>query len=437
MAFCEAKKFICVFSVVIFCFAMQGIAPANIMYGGMESDKTVFVTTTTNAEGYTEINIATRKGTYSYGNIEGTWYTNNLDSVGPWWNRCSIVIPAGFGASRTGTSSCTESSGETSSGADTISIDSNGVITRAGNTTFHCHLDSGLTVAACTESDHGAITTVMTKKGASYTPAELAGVWYINAIESPGPYWEKGTITIDEGGTFTLSSINSIGEIGSFSGAWTLDSSTASVTITWPGQTCPAGQTCFECKVDAGKTLMACTRSNGDPITETALIVLTKRADSYSLSDMNATWYAHSLMTGSGAPWWSRGIVTPTGAADGSFTVTGTDYSGSGFTGSGFVEVSAGEGVVMDVSGCDKPARRGTDYFNTILGAYNSSIASGQTVQLREENFYEALNLAGNYDVTLKGGYACDYSSVSGRANIIGKVTLSGAAVTMDGITIK
>jgi hypothetical protein len=440
------KKFI--FKIVLLCFlALPCIAQANIMYGGMDSGKTVFVITSTDASGSTEMNIGTKKGTYSNGDLlNTTWNGNLLNSMAssgtPGWKRCAITINSSGVTSGT----CTDSAGNIESiGSASVTFStSTGELTMEANPTWHCHLDSGKTVIACTETNNentAGYLSILTKKGSSYSDANLLGVWYINAIESLGPYWGKGTIDIKSDYTFTLSSINSSGELETVSGAWLLDAATATVTVT------PDGGTAFPCRVDANSRVMGCTQSHGSPVTATTLIVMTKKAASYSLSDFridsNTRWYTHSLLTGPDAPWWSRGIITPTDAA-GNFTVLGFLFpTGSAtFSGSGIAEISADEGAVISTSGvpecaAQKPVKKDAGYYNTVQGAYNSANADHQTVQIREDFFFEGLNFAGSYAVTLKGGYDCNYGNITGSATIIGKVTLSGAAVTVDGVIIK
>jgi hypothetical protein len=428
MLFSGLYKIFGVFIALLCFLALPAASPANIMYGGMDSGKSVFVTSTTNSDyGSTEMTIMTRKGTsYALSDLNGTWYGNGIDSQGPWWNRCTFTVTSGSAYV-----DCTDDDGHGTPGTVAVSIDTNGVMTRTStNPTWHCHLDSGKTVAVCTETDtedSGAIMTVLTKKG-TYSDADLPGTWYLNVILSPGPYWERGTIEVVNDHTFIYSWINSEGELATRSGTWSLDSSSATVTIT------PDAGTGIPCKIDSGKTVMACTFTDGGSATN--LLVMTKKAASYSLTDMNYTWYTHSLITGPGAPLWSRGIVTP--GSEGSFTLSGIDYHNNAISGSGIAELSAEDGLVIDASDCsNKPVKRDTGYYNTVQGAYNSLNGDSQTIKMREDFYYEGLNLAGAYAATLQGGYDCNHASITGYATVIGKVTFSGAAVAVDGLIVK
>jgi hypothetical protein len=291
-------------------------------------------------------------------------------------------------------------------------------------------------VAACTETDEAAILTVMTKKKAtSYSLSNLIGSWRYNVLETPGPYWEKGVLTVVSDNTFTLDSINSLGEVTTSGGTWSFDETNDSVTIT-PTEM-PGG---FTCSADAGETVIACVFSVS--ASSTNLLVMTKTADSYSLTDdiVNSSWHTHALLAGIEEPFWSHGVAAP--QIDGTLTISG-ETSGGSFTGKGIAEISVSDGIAIyswDASeGCSyQPVRRDSIYyFNTIQGAYESSDSDNQTVQVRTVGYYEALNLANTHPATLKGGYACDYSEYSGNSIINGKAILSGAAVTMDGITIK
>ena len=104
------------------------------------------------------------------------------------------------------------------------------------------------------------------KGGGTFTQADLAGTWYIQAIaDSPSannPYWVSGTMLIDStGAVIGGTAINSFGETKSFTGgSFTIDSSgqfSGSFMLS-DGQagSVPHG------KLDAGKTILTMVASD-------------------------------------------------------------------------------------------------------------------------------------------------------------------------------
>jgi hypothetical protein len=63
--------------------------------------------------------------------------------------------------------------------------------------------------------------------------------------------------------------------------------------------------------MDANKRVMVFTGTwtGGTTAGTTELKVFTKRAASYSMSDLNGTWHINNLVAGPGAPWWLRGTL--------------------------------------------------------------------------------------------------------------------------------
>jgi hypothetical protein len=409
------------------------LAPAFTMTGGMDSGKTVFVTTATRPfyGVTTSMNIGTRLGaSYSLSDLDGDWYTNSLNSPDAMWNRCNMTITNGAASHN-----CIDSKGYTHNTIDTVSIDEHGVITRAGSTSWHCHLDSGKSVVACTQTSDGdgASMELIVKKGVAYSNADLTGFWYANEIASPGPYWMKGMVEIKSDKTWVLNSVQSDGDVHTVMGNWSLDADTATVYIT------PDESEVFPCKIDSGKTVMACTKSNGGG-TETTLIVMTKKAVSYSSADLAGVWYAHELATGDEAPFWARGIIMT--EADGGFYSSGIDNGDYLSNASGLATVSLADGLIVDAIDptCGrKPVKRSTSYYDTLQQGYDSVISNGGTVQTRGTALEEEVTFARPHTVTLQGGYTCNFSSYPGFTFIVGKIILAGsaAAVTVDRVIVK
>jgi hypothetical protein len=65
-------------------------------------------------------------------------------------------------------------------------------------------------------------------------------------------------------------------------------------------------------------------------------------------------------------------------------------------------------------------------YYDSISAAYVVA-STGQIILLQEKSYPENLLLTDNIDVTLKGGYDCNYSSNPGFSSIAGKVTIGGS----------
>ena len=98
-----------------------------------------------------------------------------------------------------------------------LSISSDGVISRScvsgyclNGTNYSGFIDAGKTIMVATSGastdTEDAVVYVFTKKGASYSMADLAGTWESNSfVSGPGaPWWERGTITIKPTGKFAL-----------------------------------------------------------------------------------------------------------------------------------------------------------------------------------------------------------------------------------------
>jgi subtilisin family serine protease len=76
------------------------------------------------------------------------------------------------------------------------------------------------------------------------------------------------------------------------------------------------------------------------------------------------------------------------------------------------------------------------NYYATIQTGYNA-LTSGQTALMREMEFAEDLVLAAASPASLKGGYDCAFSPSSGFTTVHGKLTITGAAVTIDKVKIR
>jgi hypothetical protein len=245
---------------------------------------------------------------YALADLIGSWGLNSLATGpgAPWWSKAAVTIKADgtFAASET------DSEGERSTIKSKFLISKDGLITIEDDPDgFQCRLDAGGTVIVCTGtwagpgSDAGTTEMkVLTKKAASCTLADLAGLWDLNALASgPGePWWERATLTINADGTVAFSGVQSDGEPDVFN--FTMRISSDGVITADEIDT-------LLCKLDSGKSVFACTSTwKGDGTADMSLG--TKRAPSYSSADLVGTWDTNTLVSGPKAPYWERGFVT-------------------------------------------------------------------------------------------------------------------------------
>lgn len=156
----------------------------------------------------------------------------------------------------------------------------------------------------------------------AYTLADLAGTWYANCLASgPGaPWWERAIINISANGSITGSTLESDGNTGTLH-AQPFNVSTDGV-VTIPGNNS------MQCHIDAGRTVMACTLTwsgNYAPGT-TEIKIFTKKAVSYSQSDLTGNWEVNQIGT-PGAHWLQgTGTVTPDGSSSMTYNSDNKEY---------------------------------------------------------------------------------------------------------------
>jgi hypothetical protein len=412
---------------LILCFLLINLAYADDMSFRFDSDKTVGAFTSTwDVSGYSEIGMLTKKGSsYSIDDLQGTWYLSALTSSGPYWQRGTLTVSeSSFSFVST---SSEPPQPPTSTGS--VTIDSNGVLTISPSGIPDCigHLDSGKTVAACTQSNHGNATMMIfvKKSDASYAQSDATGSWYLNsAVTGAGaPWWQRAVGTVDATGAFTGSAVFSNEPPESISTTLTVS---ANGTITIAEST--AG-----CYMDAGKTVVTCTDTWVED-GSTELFIFTKKAGSYSTADLNGIWYMNGLVAPS--PIWERGIITF--GAGGTLIIEGTDSTGDTNYTRGTMSITA-DGIATLTVSCDNHPVRRDDVYNyfTVQAGCNSSTTGGQTVKVQGIELTQDPVLQNSYAINLQGGYDCEYSSIIGWSTIIGSLTVRGEAVTVDRITVQ
>jgi uncharacterized repeat protein (TIGR03803 family) len=178
--------------------------PNNILCQ-IDSGNTVIACTQTDlSNGSPRLLMFTKQAvSCSLADLTGAWEGNFLTSSGQEYGAVetdSLTInPNG-----TWTDSTTGTTG-------TWSISSIGVITNLSDSTFSGVMDADKTVMVATSGANTsggytspALLGVYAKQAASYLPADLAGTWQGNSLSMWT--WERDTLTINQDGTFTMSS---------------------------------------------------------------------------------------------------------------------------------------------------------------------------------------------------------------------------------------
>jgi hypothetical protein len=185
-------------------------------------------------------------------------------------------------------------------------------------------MDAGRTafVVNGLRDDGTAYMVVFTKRAVSYSQNDLTGNWDWNQIGEGGPHWLQGSWAIKSDGSFTFSYVNDNNTgSGSGSGVAAISSDgTISYIASNGSVTIGSGSNNYEgCSLDAGKTVMVCVSKNSDH-DESLIDIYTKKASSYSHSDLTGIWSVRELATNPAAPWSEKGTLTV--GSDGSFTGT-------------------------------------------------------------------------------------------------------------------
>jgi hypothetical protein len=97
---------------------------------------------------------------------------------------------------------------------------------------------------------------------------------------------------------------------------------------------------------------------------------------------------------------------------------------------------SNGIGDVCD--GCPNlPVRiLGAGNYNSLQAAYDKSL-DGNTIQSRETTLTGDLNINRDIAVTMQGGYNCDYTVVTGKTSIKGKIVISKGRLNGENYILK
>jgi hypothetical protein len=222
---------------------------------------------------------------------------------------------------------------------------------------------------------------------------DLVGTWDYNRLVSgpAAPWWERGTLTIKQDGTFTGSGKDSNGSPDSLSGAFSISSDGILMT----GGGCKDAPLC---QTDSGKTVLVCTHISGDGSSN--LTIFTRQAASYSMADLAGNWEANFLSSGP-TSWWARMRDTtyPNGTYKG--TIASSDGSSTGT--SGQIAISPTGVITCHTGGCLSSPNNFAAFMaaNKTVSVGTSGAASGQdalfSVFTRQAASYSMADLAGTW----------------------------------------
>ncbi len=227
------------------------------------------------------------------------------------------------------------------------------------------------------------------------TPADLAGTWNSNSFATgpAAPWWERMTITAATDGTFTFSGTESNGNVDSGSGAFWISSD--GILMTLPSSN--SDITSPLCQLNSHNTVLVCTETLAD--SSTNLIILTKQAASYKLTDLAGTWEGNYLVSGPTLGW---DRVTWRVKSNGRYTGSLIRSDGSSGTLSGTLSISS-DGVISCVAGsCMDPNFESfMDAGKSVMVGTSAADPTGQDVVLRvltrKAASYSMGNLAGTW----------------------------------------
>ena len=173
--------------------------PNNILCQ-IDSGNTVIACTQTDlSDGSPRLLMFTKQASScSLADLTGAWEGNFLTSMGQ-YSGAAETDSLTINPNGTWTDSST-------GGTGAWSISPIGVITNLSDTTFSGVMDADRTVMVATSGANTspARLNVYAKQAASYLPEDLAGTWQGNSLSMWT--WERDTLTINEEGTFTMSS---------------------------------------------------------------------------------------------------------------------------------------------------------------------------------------------------------------------------------------
>ena len=263
-----------------------------------------------------------------------------------------------------------------------------------------CRADGG--DASGSAAEYGATTP---EEGAAYDSNDLAGTWYVHSLASgPGaPWWEHGWWSIEADHSFSGFIREYKGALDPISGRF-LFASNGVATFLGARQD-PDAVVFPHLHMAANKSVVAGVGAWPTDSPGTAqMIVLARCGLSYQSSDLEGTWYVHSLASGPGAPWWEDGYITV--IADGSFRGMVRQYKSDSKEMSGRFQIDP-NGVVTIAGLPQDPHADGYAVLhlsadkNVIVGVHMWSGGSPGTAEMkiftRKGESYSTSDLAGRW----------------------------------------
>ncbi|MFA5807272.1 MAG: hypothetical protein WC978_02755 [bacterium] len=186
-----------------------GMVHDNAFHGVMTRDRNMMVATWTDNTGGSSLWIARRQGgAFHQEDLYGDWRFQRLTA-----GNDNVTSGCAFGTTTISSPGAAAIStiraygGGMNDNGWTLSMDNDGILTVAGDNSFHGAMspDKNMIVATATNAQGGYDFRVMMKtvSGVSYTMSDLMGVWMLNGVVSGDPSardWNYGQMVMDPSG---------------------------------------------------------------------------------------------------------------------------------------------------------------------------------------------------------------------------------------------
>ncbi len=318
---------------------------------------------------------------YTTADLAGSWHTHALatsDGANPGWDNgvgwdygSGTISAAGIFSgvaqeylnSHTGVISGVK-----------FSLNAAGECTVANGAVTHGHMAVDTNMIVMVEkrsSPDVSAMRVFTRQGASYQTSDLAGTWQGHALASGSgaPWWQRYSLTMDANGLVTVVSTQSNnGADKSLPSQFVLSASDGVVTVSGASDSAAYGFWHGHMAADKDTLVLVHTWDTVDAGTS-ELLVLTRQAAAYRISDLAGTWYMADIVSNPGAPWWMWGHLTID--TNGVFSSGLVDYDGEPDHSSARFAIDAAGEVRWDGRTTDPTA---PGYFHGHLSADKNTI---------------------------------------------------------------
>ncbi len=177
----------------------------------------------------------------------------------------------------------------------------------------------------------------------NYSQADLSSDWGVNALATgpAAPWWQRGSMSVGSDGSYSMNTSENDSETGD------VDTSTGTIHITADGVLSDTGSN-WSGALDAGKTVIVGTSTwdaeEDDETGSSDMTVCTKKAQTYSLGDLEGTWQVNTLASGPFVSWSGSGTFDI--ASDATFTYSAIDNQQIDFTLTGSLDLSD-DGILL------------------------------------------------------------------------------------------